>query len=99
MIKSGEDNALIARMAGSILLRKKRIEGIGPIETPQWHGAITGGIWQPVRLVANGDIYVKDVFHRTENRGPIRHVPRGAGALDLTGEDAEASVAVQRAGL
>ncbi|MCK5174518.1 MAG: hypothetical protein KAR47_14080, partial [Planctomycetes bacterium] len=32
------------------------------METPQWRGAIAGGIWQPVRLIATDDIYVKDVF-------------------------------------
>jgi hypothetical protein len=32
------------------------------METPQWRGAITGGIWQSVKLIATGDVYVKDVF-------------------------------------
>ena len=49
-------------MVGPILLQDKRVDGIGPMETPQWRGAITGGIWQSVRLVATGDVYVKDVF-------------------------------------
>ncbi len=31
-------------------------------ETPQWRGGITGGIWQSVRLVATGEVLVKDVF-------------------------------------
>ena len=35
---------------------------MGRFETPQWRGAISGGIWQPVRLIATGDVYVKDVF-------------------------------------
>ncbi|KPL05636.1 hypothetical protein AMJ85_11520 [candidate division BRC1 bacterium SM23_51] len=62
MIKPGQENALIVRVAGPILLQNKRIEGVGPMETPQWRGAIAGGIWQPVKLIATGEAYVKDVF-------------------------------------
>jgi hypothetical protein len=39
-------------LLGLILLQDKRIDGMGPLETPQWRGAITGGIWQSVRLIA-----------------------------------------------
>jgi len=49
-------------VVGPILLQGKHIDGMGPMETPQWRGAIAGGIWQPVRLLATGDLYVKDVF-------------------------------------
>jgi len=62
LIKPGEENTLILRVAGPILLQDKHIDGVGPMETPQWRGAIAGGIWQPVRLIATDDIYVKDVF-------------------------------------
>jgi len=62
VIKAGEQNTLILRVVGPILLQDKQVDGIGPMETPQWRGAITGGIWQPVRLIATGDMYVKDVF-------------------------------------
>jgi len=62
MIKPGEQNTLTLRVLGPILMQHKTIDGIGKMETPQWRGAITGGIWQPVKLIATGDIYVKDVF-------------------------------------
>ncbi len=62
LIKPGQENTLILRVVGPILLQDKQVDGMGPMETPQWRGAITGGIWQPVRLIATGDIYVKDVF-------------------------------------
>jgi len=62
LLKIAEENTLILRIAGPILLQDKQVDGVGPMETPQWRGAITGGIWQPVRLVATGDIYVRDVF-------------------------------------
>ena len=58
----GEENTLILRVAGPILLRDKQVDGVGPLETPQWRGAITGGIWQPVRLIATGSVFLDDVF-------------------------------------
>lgn len=62
LLKLDEENTLILRVAGPILLQDKIIDGVGKMETPQWRGAITGGIWQSVRLVATGPLYVKDVF-------------------------------------
>jgi beta-galactosidase len=55
-------NILTLRVVGPILLQDKTIDGMGPMETPQWRGAIAGGIWQPVRLLATGATYAKDVF-------------------------------------
>jgi len=62
LLEPGAENTLILRVVGPILLQEKRIDGLGPLETPQWRGAIAGGIWQPVRLVATGKLYVTDVF-------------------------------------
>jgi len=62
LLRFDEENTLILRVVGPILLQDRRVDGMGPMETPQWRGAITGGIWQPVRLVATDDVYVKDVF-------------------------------------
>ncbi len=62
LLKPGEGNTLILRVVGPILLQDRHVDDMGPMETPQWRGAITGGIWQPVRLIATGDSYVKDVF-------------------------------------
>lgn len=55
-------NVLILRVVGPILLQDRKVDGMGPMETPQWRGAITGGIWQSVRLLATGETYIKDVF-------------------------------------
>ncbi|MHB8899981.1 MAG: glycoside hydrolase family 2 protein [Thermoguttaceae bacterium] len=65
LLKFDAENTLIVRVAGPILMQDKRVDGMGPMETPQWRGAITGGIWQPVRLIATGDVYVNDVFIET----------------------------------
>ncbi len=62
LVNAGEENTLILRVVGPILLQNKQVDGVGPMETPQWRGAITGGIWQPVRLIATDDVYVKNVF-------------------------------------
>jgi len=62
IIRPGRANTLTLRVAGPILLKNKRIEGVGPLETPQWRGAITGGIWQSAKLIATGDVYVRDAF-------------------------------------
>jgi hypothetical protein len=62
LIKAGQENTLTLRVVGPILLQDKMIDGVGKMETTQWRGAITGGIWQPAKLIATGDVYVKDVF-------------------------------------
>jgi hypothetical protein len=62
LIKPRGQNTLILRVVGPILLQDKQVDGMGPMETPQWRGAIAGGIWQPVRLIATDEVYVKDVF-------------------------------------
>jgi len=62
LLKTGQENILILRVVGPIILQDKNIDGVGPLETPQWRGGITGGVWQSVRLVATGEVLVKDVF-------------------------------------
>lgn len=62
MIKPGKSNVLILRVVGPIILSHKEIDGVKQMETPQWRGGITGGIWQSVNLAASGEIYVDDVF-------------------------------------
>jgi len=62
LIHAGEENTLILRVVGPIILQDKTIDGVGALETPQWRGGITGGVWQSVRLVATGEALVRDVF-------------------------------------
>lgn len=66
MIRPGELNVLTLRVVGPIILSDKEVDGVKALETPQWRGGITGGIWQSVRLKATGDIYVDDVFIQPE---------------------------------
>ncbi len=62
MLKPGQTNVLILRVVGPIIRSDKNVDGVGALETPQWRGGITGGIWQSVRLRASGEVYVDDVF-------------------------------------
>ena len=62
MIKAGKSNVLTLRVVGPVFLSGKEIDGMKALETPQWRGGITGGIWQSVQLVATDAIYIKDVF-------------------------------------
>jgi hypothetical protein len=62
VLKPGKANVLMVRVVGPIMLSKKVVDGIGPMETPQWRGGLTGGIWQSVTLAATGEVRVQDVF-------------------------------------
>ena len=62
LLKFDRKNVLTVRVVGPILLSNKKIDGIGPLETPQWRGGICGGIWQEVKLIATHDVFIDDVF-------------------------------------
>ncbi|MGL1886808.1 MAG: beta galactosidase jelly roll domain-containing protein [Reichenbachiella sp.] len=57
-----EENTLTLRVVGPVTMSDKVIDGIGKMETPQWRGAYTGGIWQSVRLFTTGKTLFKDIF-------------------------------------
>jgi hypothetical protein len=56
------DNILIVKVLGPITIQEKIIDGIGQMETPQWRGSYTGGIWQDVFLSYTGQTHFNDVF-------------------------------------
>lgn len=62
LLKFEGDNFLVLRVLGPILTRDISIDGIGQEEMPHWRGAIAGGIWQLVQLIATEPTYVRDVF-------------------------------------
>jgi hypothetical protein len=63
MLNFDKENIITLRVLGPILLdTDKVIDGIGAMETPQWRGGISGGIWQSVRLVATDKSYIKDIY-------------------------------------
>ena len=56
------ENTLIVKVMGPITIQDKVIDGIGQMETPQWRGSYTGGIWQDVFLSFTGQTHLEDVF-------------------------------------
>lgn len=62
LLKSGRDNFLVVRVIGPIITKDISIDGIGQDEPPHWRGAIAGGIWQSVELIATDPTYIRDVF-------------------------------------
>jgi hypothetical protein len=62
LLKFGEENTIMVRVVSPIILTDKRIDGMGRQEVPMWRGAITGGIWQSVKLSAKGHTHLADVF-------------------------------------
>ena len=62
LLKYNEENFVSLRIIGPIVNENKVIDGIGQSDMPHWRGAIAGGVWQSVRLVATGTAFVDDVF-------------------------------------
>ena len=62
LLKPGAENFITVRVIGPILTRDLVIDGIGPNEMPHWRGAIAGGIWQSVELIATNHNFFSDLF-------------------------------------
>jgi beta-galactosidase len=62
VLRFGEENTVVVRVVGPIVAQDIEIDGMGRNDMPHWRGAIAGGIWQPVRLVASDPVYVSDLF-------------------------------------
>lgn len=77
LLLPGQENFIVVRVITPIITRDVVIDGLGHNEMPHWRGAITGGIWQSVRLVSTGSTFVE----RTFVTGNIRS---GEANLELT---------------
>ncbi|MDE2831052.1 MAG: beta galactosidase jelly roll domain-containing protein, partial [Gemmatimonadota bacterium] len=53
LLTEGE-NFIAVRVITPLILRDVVIDGIGRDDMPHWRGAIAGGIWQSVSLIATG---------------------------------------------
>ncbi len=62
------ENILIVKVLGPITIQDKIIDGIGQMETPQWRGSYTGGIWQDVYLSFTGHTHINDVFVKSNHK-------------------------------
>lgn len=63
LLKPGAENFIVVRVIGPIITRFGLvIDGIGANDMPHWRGAIAGGIWQSVELIATSRTYLSDIF-------------------------------------
>ena len=98
MIKVGEANHLTMRVLGAITLTDKEVDGIKKMETAQWRGGITGGIWQPVTMVATDQVYVDDVYIQPniQDNTALMHIT--VDHKGIKGIDAEINIGITEEG-
>ena len=65
LLNEGE-NFLAVRVITPHITRDVVIDGLGRDDMPHWRGAIAGGIWQSVSLIATGPVFVEDTFVTTD---------------------------------
>ena len=68
LIKLDETNFLSVRVLGPIVNQDKIIDGLGKNDAPHWRGAIAGGIWQSVKLIASGQVFIDDLFVKLKKK-------------------------------
>lgn len=62
LLRAGQENFIAVRVITPLITRDVVIDGLGRDDMPHWRGAIAGGIWQSVSLVATDAVYFEDVF-------------------------------------
>ncbi len=97
LLKFDKENFLSVRVIGPIVAQDKVIDGIGQSDMPHWRGAIAGGIWQSVRLVATGTVYVDDVFIIPQLKDKSARVQVVLENATTNGRDVTATVSVRSA--
>ncbi len=60
------ENFIAVRVITPLITRDVVIDGLGRDDMPHWRGAITGGIWQSVSLIATDAVYIENVFVTTD---------------------------------
>lgn len=58
----GQENFIAVRVITPLITRDVVIDGLGRDDMPHWRGAIAGGIWQSVFLMATDAVYIDDLF-------------------------------------
>jgi len=92
-----EQNFLSLRVIGPIVAEDKVIDGIGQSDMPHWRGAIAGGIWQSVRLIATGTAFVDDIFIEPRLANNTVGVHLTLENAEATGRKVTAEVSIQSA--
>ncbi len=76
LLRPGQDNFIAVRVITPLITRDVVIDGLGRDDMPHWCGAIAGGIWQSVSLLATDCIYLDDLFVRGR-------IDTGEAAVDM----------------
>lgn len=98
LLKFGKPNFLSLRVVGPVVTREDLvIDGFGKNDAPHWRGAIVGGIWQSVRLVASGSVMVDDVFVIPQLQDDTAKVRLQLDNTDTKGGEANVSVTISGA--
>lgn len=64
LLKPGQPNFIAVRVITPLITRDVVIDGLGRDDMPHWRGAIAGGIWQSVLLIATDSVYIEEVYVR-----------------------------------
>ena len=62
LLDAGAENFIAVRVITPLITRDVVIDGLGRDDMPHWRGAIAGGIWQPVSLIATDAVYIESAF-------------------------------------
>ena len=62
LLHADAENFIAVRVITPLITRDVVIDGLGRDDMPHWRGAIAGGIWQPVSLIATDAVYIESVF-------------------------------------
>ncbi len=62
LLHADQANFIAVRVITPLITRDVVIDGLGRDDMPHWRGAIAGGIWQSVCLVATDAVYIDDAF-------------------------------------
>jgi len=95
LVEFGEENFLSLRVVGPIISRDDLvIDGLGKNDAPHWRGAIVGGIWQSVRLVASGAVMIDDVFVIPQLKDDTAKVQLQLDNTDTRGGEVQVSMTI-----
>lgn len=98
LLRPGEENFLAVRVITPLITRDVVIDGLGRDDMPHWRGAIAGGIWQSVYLLATEHVYLQDLFVTGDVHTGVAAVQAWLCNAGLRTEETELSWSVRASG-
>ena len=89
LLRQDQANFIAVRVITPLITRDVVIDGLGRDDMPHWRGAIAGGIWQSVLLIATECVYVEDVFVKGNIETGDVEVEAALRNSSLTGQQVE----------